>query len=104
MLINHAIEKIKLSHGMIRIHDLLADLPISRDPFEKKFRRLVGTSPKQYAALIRMRHVIDSYTAHHSLTDTAHAAGYFDQAHFIKDFKAFTGETPLAFFKSSRFW
>jgi AraC-like DNA-binding protein len=51
-----------------------------------------------------MRHVIDTYTADRSLTDTAHTAGYFDQAHFIKDFKSFTGETPDAFFKSSRFW
>lgn len=104
ILINYAIEKITSSHGTIRIRELLGDLPISRDPFEKKFRRLVGTSPKQYATLIRMRHVIDSYTSLSSLTDTAHTAGYFDQAHFIKDFKAFTGETPLAFFKSSKFW
>ncbi|WP_369127980.1 helix-turn-helix domain-containing protein [Halomonas flagellata] len=28
------------------------------------------------------------------LTDTAHEAGYFDQAHFIHDFKAVTGITP----------
>lgn len=104
ILITYAIDKIKASHGIIRIQELLADLPTSRDPFEKKFRRTVGTSPKQFAALIRMRHVIDSYTPHYTLTDTAHAAGYFDQAHFIKDFKAFTGETPHAFFKSAKFW
>lgn len=104
ILINYAIAKITSSHGTIHIRELLADLPISRDPFEKRFRRLVGTSPKQYASLIRMRHVIDSYTSIHSLTDTAHGAGYFDQAHFIKDFKVFTGETPLAFFKSAKFW
>lgn len=103
-LINYAIQKIKSANGIIRIQELLADLPTSRDPFEKKFRRSVGTSPKQFAALLRMRHVIDSYTSQHSLTDTAHAAGYFDQAHFIKDFKSFTGETPNVFFKSSKFW
>ena len=104
MLIDYAIQKIKSASGIIRIQELLADLPTSRDPFEKKFRRAVGTSPKQFAALIRMRHVIDSYTSRNSLTDTAHAAGYFDQAHFIKDFKSFTGETPNIFFKSAKFW
>lgn len=104
ILIDYAVRKIKSNHGIIRIQELLADLPTSRDPFEKKFRRMVGTSPKQYSALVRMRHVIDTYTANHSLTDTAHTAGYFDQAHFIKDFKSFTGETPHMFFKSSRFW
>jgi methylphosphotriester-DNA--protein-cysteine methyltransferase len=103
-LINHAIQTIRSANGIIRIQELLSDLPISRDPFEKKFRRIVGTSPKQFAALLRMRHVIDSHAAQQSLTDTAHAAGYFDQAHFIKDFKSFTGETPNAFFKSSKFW
>jgi AraC-like DNA-binding protein len=104
IVINYAIQKIQSVNGIIRIQELLADLPISRDPFEKKFRRIVGTSPKQFAALIRMRHVIDSHTSRNSLTNTAHAAGYFDQAHFIKDFKAFTGETPNAFFKSAKFW
>lgn len=103
-LINYAIQKIKSVNGIIRIQELLTDLPTSRDPFEKKFRRIVGTSPKQFAALTRMRHVIDSYTTQHRFTDAAHAAGYFDQAHFIKDFKAFTGETPNTFFKSSKFW
>lgn len=103
-LIDHAVRKIKSNNGIIRIQELLADLPTSRDPFEKKFRRIVGTSPKQFSALVRMRHVIDTYKSNHSLTDTAHTAGYFDQAHFIKDFKSFTGETPHVFFKSSKFW
>ncbi len=103
-LVNYAVQKIKSGNGLVRIQELLADLPTSRDPFEKKFRRIVGTSPKQFSALVRMRHVIDTYRSSHSLTHTAHAAGYFDQAHFIKDFKSFTGETPHVFFKSSKFW
>jgi len=40
----------------------------------------------------------------HALTETAFDAGYFDQPHFNKDFKLFTGQTPTDFLKSPIFW
>lgn len=97
-LVQHAIQKIRSAGGDIRIKELVADLPISRDPFEKKFRKTVGTSPKQFAAIVRMRNLIDNYSAHNTLTDVAYNAGYFDQSHFIKDFHSFTGKTPKEYF------
>jgi AraC-like DNA-binding protein len=36
-----------------------------------------------------------------SLTAMAYDYGYFDQSHFIKDFKSFTGRTPLQYFKTA---
>jgi AraC-like DNA-binding protein len=103
-LVHQAINQIQLSNGAIKIKDLVNSLPISNDPFEKRFRRLTGTSAKQFSSIVRLRHVINSHTPSKSLTETALAAGYFDQAHFIKDFKLFTGQTPLNFFKAPRFW
>ncbi len=103
-LIGKAVEDIQCAHGDIRIKDLVAGFPISQDAFEKRFNRVVGTSPKQYARIVRLRSLIDHYRPTSSLTDAALAAGYFDQAHFIKDFKAFTGKTPTAFFQSPAFW
>lgn len=100
-LVQHAIQKIKSASGDIRIKELVADLPISRDPFEKKFRKTVGTSPKQFAAIVRMRNLIDNYSANSSLTDVAYSAGYFDQSHFIKDFHSFTGKTPKEYFATA---
>lgn len=99
-LVHQALTKIKSANGNLRIKNLLADLPISRDSFEKRFRRATGTSPKQFANIIRLRNVINTYSPDKSLTETAYAAGYFDQAHFIKDFKSFTGCTPTVFFES----
>ena len=104
MLVFHSIQKMQYTHGDIRIKDMLTDLHISRDPFEKRFRRVTGTTPKQFAGIIRLRYLIDHYTNDDSLTEAAYAAGYFDQAHFIKDFRAFTGQTPHAFFKSNLYW
>jgi len=104
LLVSKAIQQIQLSKGTVRIHELLADLPISQDPFEKRFRRMVGTSPKQFSRIVRLRSVINQYSPAQSLTETAHQAGYFDQAHFIKDFRTFTGQVPHLFFQSGAYW
>lgn len=100
-LIFGAMQRIRAANGNLRIKDLVKVLHTSRDSFEKRFRRIVGTSPKQFAAIVRLRNLIDNRPPAESLTDAALAAGYFDQAHFIKDFKRFTGQTPQIFFKSS---
>jgi AraC-like DNA-binding protein len=104
LLIIHAIKKIKASSGNIRIRQLAASLYISQDPFEKKFRKAVGTSPKQFSNIVRLRSLIDNYSGQESLTAIAYSAGYFDQAHFNKDFKSFTGQTPLQYFTAPQKW
>ncbi|MGJ4788628.1 AraC family transcriptional regulator [Leptospira koniambonensis] len=104
-LIIDSIRKIRRYKGNLKITDLLKGMPISRDSYEKRFREIIGTSPKQFANLVRMRNIIDSYSSKINLTEIAQNAGYFDQAHFIKDFKTFTGETPKQFFKlSTPYW
>ncbi|PSL46378.1 AraC family transcriptional regulator [Chitinophaga niastensis] len=103
-LIGSAIQQIKAAHGAIRIKELAAGLYTSQDAFEKRFRRVIGTSPKQFTTIVRLRNLIEMYPQVANLTDAAHAAGYFDQAHFIKDFKAFTGKTPQVFFQSTTWW
>jgi AraC-like DNA-binding protein len=104
LLVHHAVQQIKGSHGNIKIKSLAADLYISQDAFEKRFRRSIGTTPKQFSAIVRLRHLLDHYDATERLTDAAYKAGYFDQAHFIKDFKAFTGRTPQDFFQNTTWW
>jgi AraC-like DNA-binding protein len=36
------------------------------------------------------------------LTELAHECGYFDQAHFIREFKAFAGKTPTQYARQMR--
>lgn len=103
-LIRQAVQTICSTRGATSIHTVVAGLPLSRDPFEKQFRRLVGTSPKQFATIVRLRWVLAHHAAAGSLTELAHAAGYFDQAHFNKEFRAFTGQTPTAFFAGGNYW
>lgn len=97
-LVAEALSRIFASKGQLRIADLARDLHSSASPLEKKFRREVGATAKQFAGLVRFRHILSACAIQPNLTAAAYEAGYFDQAHFIKDFKAFTGENPSAFF------
>ena len=103
-LILNAVQKIKNERGDLKVKELLKFFNTSRDPFEKRFRRIMGTSPKQFSQIIRLRNLINRYSPENTLTNLASAAGYFDQAHFIKDFKSFTGLAPRQFFKSTSYW
>jgi AraC-like DNA-binding protein len=103
-LVNEAVRLIKESKGLIKIKDLAHALYISQDPLEKRFRTQIGSTPKQYSSIIRLRNIIDTWPSYPSLTSASYDAGYFDQSHFIKDFRTFTGESPKDFFRSARFW
>lgn len=96
-LIADAIHRIKEKKGLISIKSLAEELNISRDAFEKKFRSKVGTTPKQYANIVRFRNLIHKSDLQESLTKIGLNAGYYDQSHFIKDFKSFTGKPPSEF-------
>jgi AraC-like DNA-binding protein len=103
-LILAALERIHFAKGVIRIKDLADTLCISQDAFEKRFRRVVGIPPKQFSYIIRMRSIINSDLKKQTLAEAAFHAGYFDQPHFNKDFKLFTGQTPTDFLKSPSAW
>jgi AraC-like DNA-binding protein len=103
-LIDNAVELIRRHKGIIRITDLAGSLYLSQDPFEKRFRALVGSTPKQYASIVRLRSLIHNYPSYTSLTEASYEAGYFDQSHFIRDFRLFTGRSPREFFLSSLYW
>lgn len=93
-LIYNTISKIHQQKGLISVAEIVNDMPISRDTFEKKFKKLVGTTPKKYANIIRIRNLFENRFEKQNLTDIALTAGYYDQSHFIKDFKFYTGKLP----------
>ncbi len=96
-LIVEAVKLIYQSKGTIRIKELNEKLFISQSPFEKRFRKLVGTSAKKFASIVRFNAVIDNLSDTKTLTDICYENNFFDQAHFIKNFKQFTGNTPENF-------
>lgn len=102
-VVDAAVAAIDAARGVVRIATLARRLGISQDPLEKRFRRAVGASPKQLARLVRLQHVIDDPRAGASWSARAVAAGYFDQSHFIREFRAMTGMAPTRFFEPGRF-
>ncbi|MEP6610832.1 MAG: helix-turn-helix transcriptional regulator [Mucilaginibacter sp.] len=102
-LVLAAIERMHAAKGFCKIKDLANSLYISQDAFEKKFRKATGASPKHFSSIIRLRNVITA-GKQQNFTNIAYDAGYFDQAHFNKDFRLFTGQTPSDFFEAPVFW
>lgn len=96
-LIVEAVKLMYQSKGTIRIKELNEKLFISQSPFEKRFRKVVGTTPKKFASIIRFNAVLDNLSDAKSLTEICYENNFFDQAHFIKDFKLFAGSTPERF-------
>ncbi|WP_166922028.1 helix-turn-helix domain-containing protein [Flavobacterium poyangense] len=103
-LVQNAITTIHTNNGTMRINKLAESLFISQDAFEKRFRKAVGASPKQFSSIVKMNAIISKNTESASFLDMAFENGFYDQAHFNKDFKLFTGQTPTDFFKSELYW
>lgn len=103
-LVEEAIGKIYAANGDIRINHLLNELYLSKDAFEKRFRKLTGATPKQFAHIVKMNAVVRKYKNNSSYLDIAFDNGFYDQPHFNKDFKRFTGQTPTDFFGKALFW
>ncbi len=103
-LVAAALQQIHASGGRLRIKELAAALYISQDAFEKRFRKVVGTSPKQFCFIVRMKAITAGKTSAKTFTDMAFQAGYSDQPHFNKDFRSFTGQSPTDFFQAPPLW
>lgn len=70
---------------------------------EQKFKTEVGISPKLFHRTLRVNLAIQEIISNpsKSLTDICYRSGFYDQSHFIRDFKKFTGGTPSDFIKNS---
>ena len=99
--LNRAAERIRKTKGMVLVDDLARQAYVSVRQLEREFTNKIGVSPKQYICLTRFceaKKQIDTY-GEVPLVNLAYECGYADQAHFIRDFKKFTGENPGIFKK-----
>jgi AraC-like DNA-binding protein len=81
------------------IVDVTERIGLSSRRFIEVFRREVGLTPKLFCRVQRFQQIVHFLKAGQPVdwTDMALACGYFDQAHFIHDFRAFSGLTPTAY-------
>lgn len=92
------VRRIIKTHGMQSIEDLASDAGITRRHLEREFKKIVGLTPKYFSRIIQFNHIFESMQRRDdSWVDVALNSGYFDQSHFIRNFKAFTGESPTQY-------
>jgi AraC-like DNA-binding protein len=91
-----AYARLTATRGAVPVGVLAAELGWSRRHLAALFRDEVGVSPKALARLLRFRHALE-LLGQRSLADVAYECGYYDQAHFNRDFRAFAGDPPTAF-------
>jgi AraC-like DNA-binding protein len=95
-----SIRQILFSSAALSIPAMADDCFLSRRQFERKFLHYAGYSPKQFQKIARFNAVIKGFEKRpRSLTEMAYDCGYYDQSHFIHDFRLFSGYNPKAFFK-----
>ena len=90
--------------GQIPVAALAAELDCSRKHLSAVFRDQIGLTPKRLSRMMRFRTAIDHFDRGlcDGWADIAHACGYTDQAHFIHDFRDFSGATPTEFLQRRR--
>ena len=93
--VDSAVSQILTNHGMVGIQDIAASLNISERYLEQMFKKYVGLSPKLYSRIVRFSYIFQLIKENNpDWSDVVFRAGFYDQSHFIRNFKAFTGEDP----------
>lgn len=95
-IVKSTTEVLARTKGRASISSILKDDPSKRRNLERKFSKQVGISPKQLGKIIRLQAALKMMLDKpgETLTQVAYESEYYDQAHFIKDFKEFTGINP----------
>lgn len=97
--VEKAIECIFSSNGMLTVTSICEQCEITERQLERYFKKYIGLSPKFYARLIRFSYIFQiAQEKKLSWTEVGLESGFYDQPHFIKNFKAFTGEDPSRYF------
>jgi AraC-like DNA-binding protein len=95
-LLDHTLDLLAQTHGMMPVQELAAHIGYTRRYLDRLFQEHVGVSPKSLASILRFQEVYQGWMQHQSPTFFRNywPAYYYDQSHFIKEFKRFTGFTP----------
>lgn len=102
-IVGSTVEVLASSKGTASITKIFKDDLSARRQMERKFTKQIGISPKQLGKIIRLQAALKILLNNEAgtLTAVAYESGYYDQTHFIKDFREFTGISPKEFLGST---
>ena len=94
-----AVELISDAKGKLVLADVASDVCLSQRHFERKFKSMVGVSPKMFSKIFRFKHAAQylQNNPNIDLLTVAVECGYYDHTHLIKDFKSMSGNVPSVF-------
>ncbi len=94
--IEYAVVEMSLRPDTISIARMTSKIGYSQKHFAEMFRRSVGITPKAYLKIMRFQKAVRAIDSAPSIDwgMIAQECGFYDQAHFINDFKHFSGFTP----------
>lgn len=96
--VDKALDMIVAKKGMISVSDICKELSMGDRYIQQLFQKYVGLSPKFFARIIRFSYIFQLIKENNpDWAGVVYEAGYYDQSHFIRNFKAFTGEDPTAY-------
>lgn len=91
--------------GNLGVAELCWELGFTERTLERVFAATLGMPPRSFIRLARFLHACSLMRRREcqNLTAVSYECGYFDQAHFIGDFKAYAGITPREFLTARAF-
>ena len=95
--VSYAVDAFQTKAGAVSVSSVVERTGLSARRFIELFRREVGMTPKLFCRVARFRAVVSVVQSATTAVDwaaTAALCGYFDQAHFIHDFREFAGVSP----------
>jgi AraC-like DNA-binding protein len=86
--------------GQVTLKEMLDQSGYSERQFERRFSSVAGFTPKQFVRILRYQSTKRKYVTgnYKTLSELAQDSGYFDQSHFIREFKEFSGFDPKRYF------
>jgi AraC-like DNA-binding protein len=101
-LINRIIDCVVADRTILKVDTLTERFNLSKRTLQRIFSQYVGVSPKWVIMRYRIQEAADqlAYSERVNWPKMALDLGYFDQAHFIKDFKMIVGRTPAEYARS----
>lgn len=94
LLVQEACKALGESNGNCPIASLAKSLDLTTRTLERRFQNHIGTTPKKYARIVRLRNAIFQRQRLASWADVAFEAGYYDQSHMIREFQELYGMSP----------
>jgi AraC-like DNA-binding protein len=96
-----AADEVERRGGLLAVGGAARRLGLSARTLERRFLRAVGVGVKRLSRLVRLQSVLAASAGRPRLA-TMLAAGYFDQSHFLRDFRELAGTSPSRFFAAER--